>query len=112
MKLLLRLACVVFLVAVALSAQPRPGHIEIRCEPGVAVFLDGVFKGPTTTEFGFPGLLLMAVTPGAHTLRFAKEGFDPAEAKVVVTPGAGVKHTVEPFVRQVQVKQSGEGTGQ
>jgi formylglycine-generating enzyme required for sulfatase activity len=99
------------LVASVGWAQPKPGFIEIRCEPGVLVFLNGELKGATDTEMGFPGKVLENVPAGTHTLRFVKSGFDPVEDRVTVPPGGVAQKTVSPFTRQVQVLQSGAGAG-
>jgi hypothetical protein len=104
------LAAFLCLGSAGLRAQPKPGIIQITCEPGVLVFLDSELKGETAAEFG--GMILRGVTAGQHTLRFAKEGFDPAEGRVNVPAGGVAPFKVEPFTRQVQVKQSGQNAGQ
>lgn len=103
---LLCLAAFLCVGSTGLRAQPKPGIIQITCEPGVLVFLDGELKGETAAELG--GMILRAVTPGTRALKFVKDGFDPAEGRVVVEPGGVAAFKVQPFAREMKVKQSGK----
>ncbi|MFM8469570.1 MAG: hypothetical protein ACKODH_06315, partial [Limisphaerales bacterium] len=43
------------------------GYIQITCEPGVQVFLDGTFKGVTSKDLG--GYVLSGVPAGLHLVK-------------------------------------------
>ena len=97
-----------FLLAMApyLRAQPAPGHIQVViAEPGVRVFLDGMFKGVTTAEEG--GKILENVPVGQHTIRVVKEGFNPQEAPVRIETDKVFEYRVRPFTPKLEITQQG-----
>jgi len=56
------------------------GYIQIKCEPGAAVFLDNKFVGNTSLELG--GLILQDIPAGSHEVKIVKEGFKPHLVKI------------------------------
>jgi len=56
------------------------GYIQIKCEPGAAVFLDNNFMGNTSLELG--GLILQDIPAGSHEVKIVKEGFKPQSVKI------------------------------
>jgi hypothetical protein len=56
------------------------GYIQIKCEPGAAVFLDNKFVGNTSLELG--GLILQDIPSGSHEVKIVKEGFTPQSVKI------------------------------
>jgi len=56
------------------------GYIQIKCEPGAAVFLDNNFVGNTTLELG--GLILQDIPSGSHEVKIVKEGFKSQSVKI------------------------------
>ena len=58
------------------------GDLQVTCEPGVRVFIDNNFRGVSTESEG--GLFISDLTPGAHTVKVIKKGFDAYEGKVVI----------------------------
>jgi hypothetical protein len=85
------------------------GHIQIRCEAGVQIFLNGEFKGRTRSEVG--GLILENLSAGSYRVKAVKEGFEPQEESVVLHDGQVLLHVVKPFVPKVTVSQEGVETG-
>jgi len=71
-------------------AAAQDGHVQIQCEPGVQVFLDGTFKGTTNSDLG--GLILQNVSTGSHTIKLVKSGYAPKEGKAKVEPGKVLSH--------------------
>jgi len=59
------------------------GDIQIFCEPGLKVFLDGEFVG--TSKAKQDGFFLMDVRRGTRTIRVEKEGFVPSTLEVEVS---------------------------
>ena len=58
------------------------GDLQVTCESGVRVFIDNNFRGVSTESEG--GLFISDLTPGAHTVKVIKKGFDAYEGKVVI----------------------------
>jgi len=88
-----------------LKAGEARGYIQIKCGPGVRIFLDGDFKGVTNTDSG--GLILQDISVGEHSLKAVKEGFPPQVSQVTVTAGAVVVFTVKPFVPKIEISEEG-----
>ena len=109
MKLFLLLACVVDLFSAALRAQ-QTGFIQVSCEQGVQVFLDGKIQGRTDAASG--GFIIEGVPAGPHTLKVLKPGFNPQEAQVVVAPGKVYEHRVRSFTQVLEVTQQGKSAQQ
>ncbi|MBN2780853.1 MAG: formylglycine-generating enzyme family protein [Candidatus Marinimicrobia bacterium] len=88
----------------ALSYASEPGHIQVISEPGVTVFLDGIFRGVTSEEMN--GLVIEKVSPGPHVLKAVKEGgFNPRESTVTVMPGQVLSHEVGTFALKIRVTE-------
>lgn len=86
------------------------GYVEVRCEPGADVYLDGVLRGVTSSSLG--GLILRNVSPGTHTLKVMKSGYTPQVESIDVAPGEVLVFTVHSLRAAVQITQDGEqGTG-
>lgn len=85
------------------------GHLQIDCEPDVAVYLDGVFAG--TTQPTKPALIIQRVPAGRRALRAVKAGFLPHEVVITVEKDAVLQHVVRSFIPDVTVKQEGDNTG-
>ena len=72
-----------FCLAASPALAQDGGKIQINCEAGVTVFLDGGKKGVTADK----GLLLDAVAAGAHKVSLEKEGCHAQEFEVTVEAG-------------------------
>ena len=66
-----RLSCLLVIMVVAASSS-FAGDIQILCEPGVRVYLDGTFMGVSNARED--GLFLMDVERGKHTISVEKDG--------------------------------------
>lgn len=76
----LPLRCLALMI---LMAAPLVGaDIQVTCEPGLKVYLDGTFVG--TSNAREDGLVLTGVPEGPHTIRVEKPGFMPQGFNVVV----------------------------
>ena len=74
------LACLAGALVAAQARAEEKGHIQIQCEAGVQVLLDGLFRGVTNADVG--GLILQDVAAGPHRLKAAKAGCAlPTEAQ-------------------------------
>ena len=82
------------------------GYIQIKCEPGVTVFLDNNFVGNTSSELG--GLILQKVPAGSHQIKIVKEGFEPQSVKIDLKVNEIYVYEIKKFIPQLDVTQEGE----
>lgn len=71
---------VVFLVLTGIAAIALAGDVQVLCEPGVRIYLDGKFVGTTIVKED--GLFLASVPAGAHVVRAERTGFVPQSFQV------------------------------
>ena len=70
----MRHACwLVVVLAMVVAAPLYAADIQIQCEPGLQVFVDGELVGVSTAEDD--GFHIADIAEGAHLLRIEKEGF-------------------------------------
>jgi len=81
------------------------GYIQIKCEPGAAVFLDNNFMGNTSLELG--GLILQDIPAGSHEVKIVKEGFKPHSVKIDLKANEIYVYEVK-LLSEIKVTQSGE----
>lgn len=67
-----RWLCLLLLLGASLAWA---GDVQVTCEPGLRVYLDGAFVG--TSNANEDGLVLTGVPEGPHTIRVEKPGFMP-----------------------------------
>lgn len=77
----LRFLSTIFLMSVV--SLSFAGDIQIFCEPGLDVYLDGEFMG--TSNAKQDGFFLIDVRKGTRTIRVEKAGFVPSSLQVEVT---------------------------
>ncbi len=77
-----RLCWLWLLLLASVPTVSLAGDIQVACEPGLRVFLDGRFAGTSTSKDD--GLFLAGVPSGKHTIRVEKEGFASQSFRVVV----------------------------
>jgi hypothetical protein len=82
------------------------GHVEIQCEPGISIFLDGQPRGSTAPDRG--GLLLRDVPEGRHVLRGERQGYQAQELTIEVQTGRILEVRWNPFVLEAR---GGPGAG-
>ncbi|MGD1146483.1 MAG: PEGA domain-containing protein [Thermoanaerobaculaceae bacterium] len=70
-----------FLLTVAATVS-LAGDIQVSCEPGLRVYLDGKFVGTSSPKDD--GLFLADVAGGGHVIRVEKDGFAPQSFQVMV----------------------------
>jgi PEGA domain len=104
MKRLLWLCLVILTIAPALSFA---GDIQVACEPGLRVYLDGTLVGTSNSKED--GLFLANVPAGAHVVRVEKDGFAPQNFRVEVQT-LPIEVKVGAFSRE-PTKRLGEDTG-
>nr|VFJ76843.1 MAG: Formylglycine-generating enzyme, required for sulfatase activity, contains SUMF1/FGE domain [Candidatus Kentron sp. FW] len=65
------------------TLAPKPARLIVRSNvSGDIVIIDGKAMGPTNPD-------AYTLTPGAHTIRVEKKGFEPFETRVVLAAGGG-----------------------
>jgi len=74
-------------------ASAATGDLQVTCEPGVRIFIDNVFKGVSKESEG--GLFISDLTPGPHSVKVIKKGFDPYEEPVVIKEFEAVEVVVK-----------------
>jgi hypothetical protein len=72
----------VLIVALAVSAVATAGDIQVLCEPGLRVYLDGELAGISSRLDD--GAYLTDIARGLHTVRVEKDGFEPQSFEVLV----------------------------
>ena len=72
--------CLLLLTGVA--ATSFAGDIQVSCEPGLRVYLDGKFVGTSGSKED--GLFLTDVPEGSHIIRVEKDGFVPQSFRLEV----------------------------
>jgi hypothetical protein len=77
-----RARCFALLVVIGATAVAAAGDIQVLCEPGLRVYLDGELAGISSRLDD--GAYLMEVPRGLHTVRVEKDGFLPQSFEVLV----------------------------
>ena len=88
------------------QANQATGYIQVKCEQGISIFLDGEFVGDTEKELG--GLILKDVTAGEHKLKAVKSNYQPQVKTIKVTAGGVLVYTVKPFIPKIKITEEGE----
>ncbi|MEN8162579.1 MAG: PEGA domain-containing protein [Acidobacteriota bacterium] len=65
--------CLILLFLISMSSMVFSGDIQVLCEPGLRVYLDGQFMGLSSEKED--GLYLMNVEAGEHRVWIEKDGF-------------------------------------
>jgi formylglycine-generating enzyme required for sulfatase activity len=91
-----------FVLILPVSAA-ETGFIQIKCDPGVQIFLDGNFKGITSSDVG--GLIIQNVSTGRHEIKSLKSGYQVQIDFLSVAADQVVTYSVKPFVPKIQISQ-------
>ncbi len=84
---------------------PDLGHIQIACEAGVQILLDGTFRAATNADVD--GLILQNVKSGRHTLRAVKRGCHPQDVSLEVKGGQVLLVRLLTFRPKIRIVQEG-----
>ncbi len=77
----------------AIPSLSNSGNLEIMyCPSGASVYLDGTYKGLT----GSNSMTITGLTPGSHTVRITKTGYNDYFTPITVV--AGMTSWVEPYL--------------
>jgi hypothetical protein len=94
----------VFLLAVVavllMSTNVRAagnGYMQVKCESGVTVSLNGQIRGVATKQLG--GFIFQDLAPGEYRVTITKEDHEPQEQRVRVTEGQVALCTFGALVR-------------
>jgi len=96
---------ILLLLLSVISTFSQETHLQIVAEPGITIYLDGTYEGVTNSEFG--GLIIKNVSPGRHTVRAVKEGYQPQEEAITISAGSVYEYTVRPFAPGIVISESG-----
>ncbi|MBW2610411.1 MAG: DUF1566 domain-containing protein [Deltaproteobacteria bacterium] len=75
----------IFLFIYSPNLQAQGGDLQITCEPGLRIYLDGKFVGKS--NFKDDGKYLSNLEPGTHTIRVEKLGFLSKEYEINIADG-------------------------
>jgi len=101
MRRLLWLCLVVLTIAPALSFA---GDVQVSCEPGLRVYLDGKLAGISSSKDD--GLFLANVPEGSHVIRVERDGFVPQSFQVEVK-NLPIEVRVGAFSPETPIRQDG-----
>ena len=84
----------------------QSSNIQIVSEPDISIFLNGEFKGKTTSEMG--GMIIENIVAGEYKIKAVKEGFVPQEKLISLKRGEVLKYYVSPsFLPSIKISQNG-----
>jgi len=96
---------ITLLVILSTCIYAQTSYIQVVSEADISVFLDGMFKGKTTSDIG--GLIIEDVNPGGHIIKVVKEGFGPQEEHINLKSGEVFTYEVKPFIPKIKISQEG-----
>ncbi len=99
--IILSLTTFLFLGTMVWAAET--GQIQVNCEPGVQIFLDGTLKGTSNTEQ--KGLLVKDVPVGKYNIKLVKNGYAPQKGTADVKAGEITLYAASTWARSLQVEQ-------
>jgi hypothetical protein len=67
----------IFMLSLSTELSAQGGDIQITCEPGLRIYLDGKFVGKSNANED--GKYLSNISSGRHIIRVEKTGFSPKE---------------------------------
>lgn len=98
----------IFMSTIPTFLFSQGGDIQITCEPGLRIYLDGTFLGESnSTE---DGKYLSNISLGKHKLVIKKTGFAPKTFVVNVILGSTREIVVGKMTPEITVKQSGDSS--
>jgi hypothetical protein len=109
MKKQLILYVLFFVCSINLLSQNS--HIQVMSESGISVFLDGQFKGTTSSEYG--GIIIQNIPSGQHIIKVVKEGYLPQEETISIKAGEVFTYRVnKEFLPSIKISEKGNQENQ
>jgi len=102
----LRWLCLLLVACV--SAASFAADIQVACEPGLRVYLDGKLMGVSSAKED--GLFLTNVKDGTHTLRVERDGFTPQSHQLEVA-GSPIEVKIDEFTPEPLMHQEQQAGG-
>jgi len=100
------LALTTMLLVLSICMVAQNSHIQVVAEPGISVFLDGQFKGVTSSDYG--GLIVQNVTAGQHTIRVVKDGYSPREEEINIKEREVLQYNIaNDFIPAIKISEEG-----
>ena len=94
---------IIAMLPIVIFAQES--YIQVVADPGISVFIDGVLKGVTSSEYG--GLIIENIPPGVRTVKVVKKGFNLQEENISIKPGEVFTYNVRPFILKLKISETG-----
>jgi len=95
---------VLLLLLISFTCSSQNSYIQIISESDISIFLDGIFKGKTSMDI--EGLIIENVTPGKHTIRVFKEGYEAHDSIVNVKQGEVLTIKLKPLIHTSQIDKN------
>lgn len=86
------------------------GDLQVTCEANIRIFIDNDFKGVTNDSEN--GLFIENLSPGRHTLKAIKKGFDPFVKDISIIASKAIEVKINFGQRQEQIKSLQPEEGQ
>lgn len=86
--------------------SPDGGEIQVRCLPGLSIYIDGEFAGLSVPEED--GRYIRGVPQGEHFLTIEKEGFLPYTQSVQVVAWKTTEISVQELSREIVARAGGQ----
>lgn len=101
-------AWIVLTVAIAIPASAaETGFIQVKCDSGIKIFLDGNLKGIASADVG--GVIIQDVSVGDHIIKVKKSGFQPQVYSIKVKSYEVAFWQVKLFTPKIRITQDGSG---
>jgi hypothetical protein len=81
------------------------GHIQIKCETGVNIFLDGNYCNQTREDL--KGLIIQDIPAGKHRIKAAKDGCQSIEQEIDLSPGQVLMLEFTSFIPKIETYEEG-----
>lgn len=96
----------IFVLFMLELASSNVGHIQVKCDPGVQIFLDGTFKGITKADVG--GLIIQDVATGSHELKAVRTGYPTQTKALSLEKDQVFVHEFEWKTARMVIEETGE----
>ncbi len=100
------LTLIIMVFSVTLSVQASTGDLQISSEPGLLVYIDGEFKGKTSSTF--EGIYIDNIPAGDHVVKIVKKGYEPKINDVRIKAGDTFVLKIRSFSSDLNISQEGE----